>query len=260
MTDRINYIKTAKGRAELATGTGTLERNARNLLGLVDDQSTFDDLKSKLGEVAEDKLRAAFDRLVKDGYIEAAQRPAPAEEELDFTHELDTPAPEPTAQQKAQAEQQTLGGMRTLKQAGYYVNITNRPRQRQSPRSGEKYGVLIIDGDQGNTLLLARTLMLANFDVRSATTRDEILAVLRKTPLPDAIVMDIVLPRLNGLDLLSRLRLHQQFESVPIIIVTSKTAQGDVVAALARGASGYMTKPFKPEALVESVKAVLGLG
>lgn len=182
------------------------------------------------------------------------------DDELDFTHDLDSLAPQPTAEQRAQAEKQTLRGMHQLQAGGYYVNILNRPGTRIPPRSGTKYGVLIMDGDPTNALLVARALILADFDVRSATSRDEIVAELKKQPQPDAIVMNTVLPALKGLNLLARLREHPKFGSVPVIIITSKFSQDDMVAALARGASGYMTKPFKPEALLDTVKAVLGLG
>jgi CheY-like chemotaxis protein len=258
MTDSIVYVRTNKGRAEVDSGTGALAKGLRSVLALVDDHSTYAELKTKLTNVPEEKLRAAVDRLVAEGYIEAAIASAAAGDDLDFT--LDLPAPEPSSEERARAERQTIGGMRSLHQAGYYVNITSRPGHRLRANSGGKYCVLIVDGDASNSLLLARTLMLADLEVRTASNRDEVLRELGKKPLPDAIVMDTVLPKLNGLNLLSRLRQHERYASVPIIIVTANKAQEDVVAALARGASGYMTKPFKPEALVESINAVLGLG
>jgi two-component system chemotaxis response regulator CheY len=71
--------------------------------------------------------------------------------------------------------------------------------------------------------------------------------------------MDVTLPDVIGLELLGRLRAHPVYKEVPIIVMTTKVEHDDIVAALAYGATGYMTKPFKPEALLESVKAVLGL-
>lgn len=183
-----------------------------------------------------------------------------SEEDLDFTHDLDSPAPQPTTEQRRQAEQQTVRGMRALDKAGYYVSILSRPGKLIAPRAGDKHTILIIDSDQGNALLLARALLLAQFDVRSAATREQIVAELKRQPAPDAMVMDIVLQGLNGLDLLANLRKHARFAAVPIVVMTAKLAQEDVISALARGASGYMTKPFKPEALLDTVRAVLGLG
>lgn len=182
------------------------------------------------------------------------------EEDLDFTHDLDSAAPQPTSDERRQAEQQTLSGMHALGKVGYYVNILSRPGQRIAPRAGDKHSILIIDSDQANVLLLARALLLAQFDVRSASTREQIVAELKRQPTPDVMVMDIVLQGLNGLDLLANLRKHARFTGVPIVVMTAKLNQEDVISALARGASGYMTKPFKPETLLETVRAVLGLG
>ena len=72
--------------------------------------------------------------------------------------------------------------------------------------------------------------------------------------------MDTDLPDMIGLELLGRIREHPTFKSVPIIVMAANVKHDDVVAALAYGANGYMTKPFKPEALLENVKAALGLG
>jgi DNA-binding response OmpR family regulator len=124
---------------------------------------------------------------------------------------------------------------------------------------GDKHTVLIIDADQDNALLVTRSLLLAKFETRVALRRDEIVAALNQQPPADVIAMDVVLPDLIGLELLGRLREHPTYKSVPIIVMTAKVEHDDIVAALAYGASGYMTKPFKPEALVDGIQAVLGL-
>ncbi len=256
-TQNVVYTQTAKGRDEFAANPGKLGPNLKFLLGMIDGKSTVEDLQRKLSKIAPDKLNAALEKLAADGYIESS-RPAKPGDDMDFSSFIGRPVKEPTLQQKRQAEQQTIAGMRTLKSAGYFVNILSRPAKRIEPRAGDKYSVLILDGDQANALVLARTLLLAQIDVRSAARKDEILAELNKPP-PDVIVMDVVLPELVGLELLARLREHPNFKSVPIIIVTAQAGHDDVVAALVYGTSSYMTKPCKPEALLVSVKAVLGL-
>jgi PleD family two-component response regulator len=201
-----------------------------------------------------------IDELLTHEYIEIARRAAPEDNNLDFTHLSSAePGPRPTRAQMADAFNITLPGMRELRSAGCYVNIANRPTQRIPPRSGDQYGVLIIDRDQGVMLLFARTLMLAGFDVRSAANRDEIIREFDKVPLPDVVLLDIGLPDLNGFDLLARIHEHPQLASVPIIVITSKLEREVVAAALARGASAYMVKPCMPEALRATVHAVLGL-
>jgi CheY-like chemotaxis protein len=262
MANEIAYVKTPTGKAEIAAHPGKLPAGLKTLLGLIEN-STVAQLQGKLPQVPLDKLNAALDRLFVDGYIEiavaAAAAPTTPDAELDFAQFINRPVKEPTIQQKQRAEA-TLSGIRPSKKAGYYVHIVNRSAKRIAPHAGgNKHTVLIIDADQANTLVMARALLLAKFETRTAARQDEIVEQLNKQPPADVIAMDTVLPDVAGLELLGRLRQHPTYKSVPIIVMTAKVEHVDVVAALAYGASGYMTKPFKPEALVDSVQAVLGL-
>jgi len=257
MSEKVVYIQTAKGREEISAAPGNLGPNLKALLGMFDGRSTVEDLQKKLEKVPLDRLLAALDTLVQQGYLEAAAS-APASDDLDFASYLNKPTPMPTAAQRQQAEQATLTSMRALRQSGFFVNIITQSGKRIPPRSGEKYSILIIDGDQANALMLARELMLAKFDVRSASRENEVLTELGKPP-PDLILMDVVLPDLVGIEILAKLREHPVFKSVPVIVVTAQSQHDDVVAALVYGANGFMTKPVKPEALLDSVKSVLGI-
>lgn len=262
MANGIAYVKTATGKAEVAAKPGKLPTGLKTLLGLIDN-STVAELHGKLPQVPLDKLNAALDRLFVDGYIEiaaaAAAAPATPDAGLDFANFINRPVKEPTIQQMQQAEA-TLSGIRASKKAGYFVHIINRSAKRVAPRAGgNQYTVLVIDADQANALVVTRALLLAKFETRAAARQDEIVEQLNNQPPADVIAMDMVLPDVIGLELLGRLRQHPTYKSVPIIVMTAKAEHGDVVAALAYGANGYMTKPFKPEALVDSVQAVLGL-
>lgn len=262
MANEIAYTKTAAGKAEIAATPGKLPVGMKTLLGLVDN-STVAQLQGKLPQVPPDKLNAALDRLFIDGYIEiavAAAAPATPGAGLDFAQFINRPVKVPTIQQIQKAEA-TLSGIKPSKKVGYYVHIINRSDKRIAPHGGgDQYTVLIIDADQANVLVVARALMLAKFETRAAARQDEIIEQLNKQPPADVIAMDMVLPDVIGLELLGRLRDHPIYKSVPVIVMTAKVEHDDVVAALAYGASGYMTKPFKPETLVDSVSATLGLG
>ncbi|MGH8662475.1 MAG: response regulator transcription factor [Burkholderiales bacterium] len=263
MADAIAYVTTDAGKAELAGTPGKLPPGLKTLLGLV-NHSTIAQLQGKLPQVPQDKLSGALDRLFVDGYIEiatapAATAPAKPDAPLDFANFINRPVKVPTIQQLQQAES-TLSGLKASKKAGYYVHIINRAAKRVPARAGgDRYTVLVIDSDQSSTLAVTRALLLAKFEIRAAARQDEIVEQLNKQPPADVIAMDMVLPDTIGLELLGRLREHPLYKSVPIIVMTSKTEHDDVVAALAYGASGYMTKPFKPDALVDSVQAILGL-
>lgn len=262
MTD--SFSPTAKGKAEIAAKPGKLSAGLKTLLGMVGEKASLDYLQIRLPQVPPEKIKAAVDKLVADGYLarNAATTAAAAPDtgnDLDFTRFINRPVKEPTLQQKQQAEA-TMAGIRVSKAAGLHVNIINRAGKRVAPHAGgDKHTILLIDADDANALVLARGLLLAKFDTRAAGKRDEIIAELNKKPSADVIVMDVALPDVGGLELLGRLREHPNYKDAPIIVATRTSERDDVVAALAYGASGYMSKPFKPEALVESVKAVLGL-
>lgn len=256
MAEKVFYTHTAKGREALATSASTLGPNLKLLLGMFDGESTLEDLQKKIDKLPLHWLLAARDKLVAKGYIEPS-RGAPAQADLDFATLMNRPVKEPTIQQKREAEQTTISGMRRLRHAGYFVNILSRPNRHIPPRSGTNYSVLFLDGDRSNVLVLARALVLEKFDVRSASREEDIMAELNKPP-PDVIIMDVVLPELIGLEVLAKMREHPKLKAVPIIVVTAEAAYDDVIAALVYGANGYMTKPVKPEALLEAVKMILG--
>jgi len=254
----LSYRLTDKARTETASEGGRLRPSLRKLLEGVGDGATFEEVWCTVPQVGEAKLREVLQKLVSGGYLEAVYHNV-TESDLDITRYFTRPVVEPTIYQRQQAEQATIMGMRSLKQSGYYVHILNRSDRRAAPHSGGKFNVLIIDGDERNTLVVARALLLAGIDTRAAKRRDEIVAELARQPPVDVIAMDVVLPDVIGLELLGRLRQHPFFKTVPVIVMTARAQHEDVVAALAYGANGYMTKPFKPEALLDSVKAVLGL-
>jgi CheY-like chemotaxis protein len=260
----IAYVKTAKGKEEAATKPGKLSGGLKALLGLI-EKTSMADLQEKLPQVPVDKLNQALDKLFSEGYIEIAASiptlpPAKKEEELDFTRFITRKVKEPTIQQMRKAEA-TLSGIRTSKKAGFHVNIINRPEKAVPPHAGgDTYTVLVIDADDANSLVATRALILAKFETRAASKKDEIVAQLNKAPPADVIALDIgVSTEVIGLELLGRLRQHPIYKTVPIIVMTEKVDHSQLVAALAYGASGYMSKPVKPDSLIDGIKAVLGL-
>lgn len=260
-----SFSQTAKGKAELAAKPGTLSTGLKTLLGMVGENASLTYLEIKLPQVPAEKIKAAIDKLLADGYLQRiadvapAAKPAAADNDLDFTRFINRPVKEPTLQQKQQA-QATMAGIRSSKKAGFHVSIINRPAKRMPAQAGgDKYTVLLIDADDANALVLARALLLAKFDTRAAGKREEIIAKLNEKPPADVIVMDVALPDVGGLELLGRMRQHPIYKTTPIIIATATKEKDDVVAALAYGATGYMSKPFKPEALLDGVRAVLGI-
>ena len=113
--------------------------------------------------------------------------------------------------------------------------------------------ILIVD-DETNILDIMEAYLIAkNYQVFRAMDGDEALRKA-KTILPDLIVLDLMLPDISGLEVCQQIR---ESSNVPVIMLTAKTAEQDILMGLQIGADHYMTKPFSPKELVARVEAVL---
>jgi two-component system, OmpR family, response regulator MprA len=117
-----------------------------------------------------------------------------------------------------------------------------------------KAHILVVDDDPRITDLLRRVLAYEGYSVASAASGNEALKRTLERP-PDLVVLDIMLPGLDGLEVARRLRAAD--DNVPVLMVTARDAVADRVKGLETGADDYLVKPFAPEELVARVKALL---
>jgi CheY-like chemotaxis protein len=181
-----------------------------------------------------------------------------AQDDLDFTQPAPAQPRAPTPEQLDLAQKEATGGGAQLREAGFYVAIARRAAAKIPPRNGERYCLLVIEDDPDLSSLLLEILTVAGFEVRRAANRAQINTEVNRPVLPDLILLDIVLPDADGLQILSRLRGHPKFARMPVILMTGKADAADVKVGLAAGADGYVSKPFKMSALVAAVNVVLG--
>ncbi|TMG76726.1 MAG: response regulator, partial [Betaproteobacteria bacterium] len=125
--------------------------------------------------------------------------------------------------------------------------------------NGSKYSILLIDDNVQFVAAVKMLLKLEGYEPHVAGSREEIVAALRSSPLPDAILLDVGLPGCDGFDILARVRQHPTLRAIPVIMLTALSSRKDVLRGLSGGANGYITKPFEHDALVKSLRAVLGL-
>lgn len=117
------------------------------------------------------------------------------------------------------------------------------------------YKILIIEDVPEMANLIAMYLQKAGMEATTAASAEEGLSLLRLA-LPDLIILDLNLPGMSGFDFLKRLR--QDFsQPVPVIIVSARDADEDIIHGLGIGADGFVTKPFSPRVLVARVAANL---
>ncbi|WP_455382800.1 response regulator [Salinispira pacifica] len=116
--------------------------------------------------------------------------------------------------------------------------------------------ILVVDDEEDIRELIAYNLEKEGYFVSAAKSGEEALSkVLRE--LPDVVILDLMLPGIDGLEVCRRMKLQEQTRSLPIIMLTAKSEDADVVAGLELGADDYLTKPFSPRVLVAHLHAVL---
>lgn len=117
-----------------------------------------------------------------------------------------------------------------------------------------KAHILIVDDDPRITDLLRRILAYEGYSVSIATSGSEALNRLLERP-PDLVVLDIMLPELDGIEVTQRIRAAG--DNVSILMLTARDAVADRVKGLETGADDYLVKPFAPEELVARIRALL---
>ena len=116
--------------------------------------------------------------------------------------------------------------------------------------------ILLAEDHKDVAEIVTVVLRLLGYDV--ALARDGIQAVERAIALhPDLIVMDIMMPNMNGLEAASQLRQHAETKSIPILAATAMATTEDQQKCLASGCNGYIAKPFTPKELAAAVNRLL---
>ena len=116
--------------------------------------------------------------------------------------------------------------------------------------------ILIVDDTPANVHILQTRLAAHGYDIVTASDGEEALAAVPAAQ-PDLILLDVMMPKLDGFEVCRRLRADASIPFVPIIMVTAKSDPKDVVAGLEAGGDEYLTKPVDQAALVARVKSML---
>lgn len=116
--------------------------------------------------------------------------------------------------------------------------------------------VLIIEDDRDIVELVRYNLANEGFQVSAAFDGPGGLAALRKAP-PDLLLLDLMLPKMTGLDICREIRKDDSLNRLPVLMLTARGDEADRVVGLEMGADDYVTKPFSPRELIARVKALL---
>jgi len=116
--------------------------------------------------------------------------------------------------------------------------------------------VLIVEDEVAIQELIAVNLESAGHHVLRAADAEQALTIIRQT-LPDLVLLDWMLPGQSGLAIARQLRAGERTRTIPVIMLTAKSAEQDKVLGLEAGADDYVTKPFSPRELLARIKAVM---
>jgi two-component system alkaline phosphatase synthesis response regulator PhoP len=116
--------------------------------------------------------------------------------------------------------------------------------------------ILIVEDDRDIAELVQRYLVRAGHTANLVAAGDQALAAIEER-LPDLVILDLMLPGLDGVEVCRRLRRAQETRALPIIMLTARSEEADRVEGLEQGADDYVTKPFSPNELVARVASLL---
>ena len=244
------YCLTPLGERQLRGADTTAFPEELDLLVRVDGALTMAQIRAGMKTQPPAHFDALFGRLVRQGLLQLQLGlDDPFGKQFSFT-----PSPEALALADGEAEAATA----SMRRAGYFVRIARR-RPMAAKVAGKAPRALVVEDEPHLAKFLQHYLQFEGFDVGTAGARSEVVAELRKQPVPDLVLLDVMLPDADGFDILAKMRQHPALKEVPVIMITGKATREAVARGLAAGADGYVTKPFDADGLLEGVRTVLGL-
>jgi two-component system, OmpR family, response regulator len=251
------YALTSAGEKELRAGETSLAPADIEILVRTDGSATVAQVAASMQSLPAPAVVQAYARLARAGMVDLASNLH--DDSLDFTDFFsDKPRPAPSEQELARVRAEAATGVSSLQAEGFYVRIARRSRKPWLREGGRTPAAIVVEDDPPLAEFLKTCLAFDGFEVRLAANRDEVIEALREPPLPDLVLLDVVLPDIDGFDVLLKMRQHAALKTVPVVMVTSKATREAVLTGLARGADGYLTKPVEPDTLMKAIRAVLG--
>ncbi|HTE18621.1 MAG TPA: response regulator [Armatimonadota bacterium] len=117
--------------------------------------------------------------------------------------------------------------------------------------------VLVVEDEPENRLFIGLMLRTEGYDVQEAEDGPSAFSVLASDPHPDLILLDVMMPGLNGWQVFAKLREDPRWAHIPVVMLTALAQRSDVERAVQLGVDGYLTKPFEPADLIHKIEETL---
>ena len=118
-----------------------------------------------------------------------------------------------------------------------------------------RQSVLVVEDEEDIMEVIRFNLEKEGYEVHQALSGEKALQVIENN-LPSLVLLDLMLPGINGLDLCRIFKQNDRTKAIPVIMLTAKSEDADIVAGLEMGAEDYITKPFSPRVLVARVRTI----
>lgn len=249
MAGRI-YRLTEEGRKAWEGEDAAVPADYRRILWMMDLHGSATDSLAKVFPV--EMLEEWLSELEELGMIEQVPEGEAREDDFaasvsDKTHAMDRKDLRTAAKEAGAA----------LMRSGAYLSTDRLRRRPASPKAPEDTVVLIVEDDPDQLALADLRVSMAGYKVRVAGSVNAFLQAIVDDGAPDLLLLDIMLPDGDGLDVLARMRRHPALGSLPIIMLTAKSDAADIGRGLVLGADGYVTKPYTKNLLVDVIRRAL---
>jgi len=118
--------------------------------------------------------------------------------------------------------------------------------------------ILVVD-DEASNIDIIKNALPAEYKIKAATNGERALVVAEKAPQPDLILLDIMMPGIDGYQVCQRLKLNPTTRPIPVIFVSAKVSADEKQRGMGMGALAYVTKPIEPDELRETVDSIMSL-
>jgi DNA-binding response OmpR family regulator len=138
-------------------------------------------------------------------------------------------------------------------------NMTTHTENSPTQNNAMQPAVLVAEDDEQISYLLRFLLEREGYRVLLARDGHEVIRLIDEIPPPRLAILDIMMPYADGFELLARIRAKPDWSDTPVIMLTAKSQEKDIVRALDMGASDYVVKPFLPEELKARIRRLVPL-
>ena len=254
------YRRTPAGDAALRSVDDAISVDYRRILCLLEGDTHANVIRGRLRRFPDQLITDWLAELADLGFVESSS--AAEAYDLDFEPLDSRPrsalAARDDPEEAKRLEKEVRDADLALKDEGAYLSTARLRNRAPVSKSPGKTVVLIVEDDPDQAALGDLRVSMAGYGVRLARNKRELIEDFAKQPLPDLVLLDVVLPDGNGFDILAAMRNHPRFALLPVVMLTALAGPENIRRGIDLGADGYVTKPYSTALLIDTIQQVLG--